>query len=122
MADNTGYTPGTGITVATDERTINSASVHIQRVGEIGASAFATSQVSVTNSATSLLSARETRKRVILSNRGAVDAYVGASGVATNTGFQVAAYSAITLYVTGQVYGITASSSTTFDVLEEYDA
>lgn len=123
MADNTTYTPGTGLTVATDERSIGGSTVHVQRVGEIGASAFATAQfTSVSTTEVSLASARETRKRVILSNRGAVDAYIGATGLSSTTGFQVAAYAAITIYVTGQIYALTASGTTTFDVFEEYDA
>lgn len=45
MADNVSITAGAGTTVATDERTISSTTVQVQRVVDQGGTAFANGKV-----------------------------------------------------------------------------
>lgn len=122
MADNVAITAGSGTTVATDERTINSASVHVQRVDEQGATAIASGQVAPTNSAATVVAARETRKRVVLVNHGTVDVYVGPATVTSSNGLKIAPGAALTLYTTALIQGITASGTGAVHYVEEYDA
>lgn len=124
MADNVAITAGSGTIVATDERTINSSSVHIQRVDEQGATAIASGQAAPTTSSgsTAIASARETRKRIVLVNHGIVDVYIGATGVTTSTGLKLAVGASVTLYTTAAVYGVTASGTGAIHYIEEYDA
>lgn len=124
MADNVAITAGSGTIVATDERTINTASVHIQRVDEQGATAIATGQSAPTTSSgsTAIASVRETRKRIVLVNHGTVDVFIGASGVTTSTGLKLAVGAALTVYTTAAVYGVTASGTGAVHYIEEYDA
>lgn len=122
MADNVAITAGSGTNIATDERTIASTTVHIQRVGEIGASAIASGQASVTSTSGQEVASRETRKRVVLYNHGANTCYLGASGVTTSTGLRLDAGSSVTLYTTAAIHGVCASSETsTLSYIEEYD-
>ncbi len=82
---------------ATDERTIDSVVVHVQRVGEIGGSAWATGQVAPTTAAGTVVAARETRKHVTLVNGGSVDVYVGPATVTTSNGRKLTPGVSITL-------------------------
>lgn len=126
MADNVAITAGSGTTVGTDERTINSVAVQVQRVNEQGSTAIASGQVSNTNSAATLIAARDTRKRLILVNRQAEAVFVGPATVTTANGFQIDAGASLTLYTTALVQGITAAATldATLKVhyVEEYDS
>lgn len=127
MADNVTVDNGglTDYTPATDERTINAVAVHIQRVGEIGSSAIATSQVTPTSTAATLIAARETRKRVILTNRGNTDCWVGPATVTSSNGHILPAGYSLTLYTTALVQAIIGAGLTmtgAVHILEEYDS
>lgn len=122
MADNVAITAGSGTNVATDERTIASTTVHVQRVSEIGSTSIATGQASCSSTGGSKVSARETRKRVVLYNHGANTVFVGASGVATTDGLRLDAGSSVTLYTTAAIHAVCATSETaTLGYVEEYD-
>src|SRR5512139_1841783 len=127
MADNVGYTAGSGVNIASDERTINSVTVQIQRISEIGASAFATGQTTVSNSGTAVAAAVETRKRIVLVNQETVPVWIGAgTAVATTTGLRLDPGASVTLYTTAAVYAIadvsyTASGDAKVHYIEETD-
>lgn len=112
MADNVAITAGSGTTIATDERTINATAVQVQRVYDFGASAIASGQTACTSTATSILAATDTRKRVVMVNRQAVSVYIGTSGVTTSTGLRLDPGDSLMLYTTAAVYGITAAAYT----------
>lgn len=122
MADNVDLATPTG-NAATDERSINSATVHVPRVGEIGATGYATGQVTPTTTAGTLLAARETRKYVVFRNRGTQDVFIGPATVTTANGFALVPGGAITLYLTALVQCIIASGTATsyVDYIEVYD-
>jgi len=125
MADNIDVTPGTGKTLATDERTIAAVTTHVQRVDEQGAQNIATGQVEVTNTSTDIVAARDTRKRLIIANYQSVPVFIELT-TATTSDFRLDPGASITLYTTGQVDGITAAAYTaTGDAkvhyIEEYD-
>lgn len=121
MADGVAITAGAGTNVHTDERTINSTSGHIQRVDEIGGSAFANGQVTVTNSATTIAAARETRKSLLIVNRQTVAIWVGLTTVTTANGVRLDPGDSITITTTALVQGITAAAySGTGDALTQY--
>jgi hypothetical protein len=124
MADNVAITAGSGTTVATDERTVNSVAVQVQRVDEQGSTAIATGQVVVTTTAATFLAARDTRKRVIIRNNSSTDAWIGPATVTTANGFRVEVGCSLTLYTTALIQAIIASGTMTGDVdyVEEYDA
>ena len=121
MADNRDLASLTG-NAASDERTINSVTVHVQRVGEIGSTALANGQVAPTGTAATLLAARETRKRVIFLNVGTVAVYLGIATVTTANGFKLDPGASITLYTTALVQAITASGTGAVHYIEEYDS
>lgn len=112
MADNITVTPGAGATVATDERTINSSSVQVQRVSSIGGTSLNSGQTAVTNSATLIASAADTRESILLVNHQSVDVWVGGSSVSTTTGVRIPVEGSLTIPATAAVYGITASAYT----------
>lgn len=128
MADNVSITAGSGTVVGTDERTINSTSVQVQRVDEQGSTTLANAHVDVTNSATTIAAARETRKRLVIVNYQNVAIYVGLTSPTTSTGLMVPPGGSLTLYTTAAVQGITAASHTAsgedekVHYLEEYDS
>lgn len=121
MADNVAITAGSGTNVATDERTINAVTVHIQRVGEIGSGAEANGQVAPTSTAGTLLAARETRKRATFVNHGSVDVYIGIATVTTSNGLKLPPGASITLYNVVLIQAITASGTGAVHYIEEYD-
>lgn len=125
MADNVAITAGTGTTVATDERTINAVAVHVQRASEIGSSAIATGQVTVTTTAATLVAARDTRKRLVLVNNSNQDAYIGPATVTTSNGVRIPAGYSLTLRTTALVQAIIGAGLTmtgAVEYIEEYDA
>lgn len=121
MADNVAITAGAGTTVATDERTINSVAVQIQRVDEIGGSTLANGQAAPTGTAATLVAARDTRKRLILVNRGTQSVYVGIATVTTSNGLEMRPGDSLELRTTALVQAITSSGTGRVDYIEEYD-
>lgn len=123
MADNVTITEGTGTEIASDERTINSVAVQIQRVDEIGSSSIASGVASVTTTSGSAVAARETRKRVILlalpSNTANID--VGPSGVASGSGFPLAPGASVTIHTAAVIHADAASGTQSLAYIEEYD-
>lgn len=122
MADNVAITAGSGTNVATDERTINSVTVQVQRTVEIGSSTIVSGQVAPTGSAATLLAARETRKFVVFYNVGAVDVYIGPATVTTGNGLKLPAGASITLEITALIQAITAAGTASVHYIEGYDA
>lgn len=125
MADNIAITAGSGTTVGTDERTINSTAVQVQRVDEQGGTGWVTGQVAVTASAATLIAARETRKYATILNGSNVTIFVGPATVTTANGFALAPGAALTVPSTVLIQQIAASitglSGTTY-YQEVYDA
>jgi hypothetical protein len=82
---------------------------------------FYTGQVTITNAATLIKGANTYRHSIVLYNSGAVDCYLGyTSAVLTTTGFILKAGTGITLDRSeGDIYAITASSTTVVQYLEE---
>lgn len=124
MADNVAITAGSGTTVGTDERTINSIAVQVQRVDEQGSTVIATGQVTPTTGAATLLAARDTRKRVIFVNNGSTDCYIGPATVSTANGILLPVGASLTLYTTALTQAIIAAGTMTGAVhyIEEYDS
>lgn len=122
MADDVQITAGSGTRISTDERTINSQTVHIQRVGEIGASGVATGQVAPTTTAATLLAARETRKSVTFVNHGTVDVYIGPATVTTSNGLKLPPGAAVSFSTTALLQAITSSGTGAIHYEETYDA
>jgi hypothetical protein len=122
VADNVGYTPGSGATIATDERTISGQTVHVQRMTEIASTAIVTGQVSIGTTGAQIVGARDTRRRIVLVNDGSADAFVGGAGVTTATGVRLAPGASMTLQTTAAVHAVTASGTTPVHYWEEYDA
>jgi hypothetical protein len=93
----------------------------------VGTAAFATTQVSVTSSATSILSARTGvsgtgRVSATITNTTTTAVYIGGSGVTTATGTLLPGIvgASITINTTAAIYGIVASTSATVTVIESY--
>jgi CRISPR/Cas system CMR subunit Cmr4 (Cas7 group RAMP superfamily) len=125
MADNTTITAGAGTTIATDERTIASTAVHVQRVDEQGSQTTVAGQTTITNSSSAIAAARDTRKRIVMVNRQTVSVYV-TSETATTGKFRLDPGESLTLYTTAAVNGITsaaytASGDAKVHYIEEYD-
>lgn len=124
MADNVAITAGSGTTVGTDERTINAVAVQVQRVDEQGATAIANGQVTVDTTAggVTVAAARDTRKSILVRNRGTVVVYVGTGTVSASNGFPLDPGEALTVQTTAAIKAIAASTSATVAYIEEYDA
>jgi hypothetical protein len=124
MADNVAITAGTGTNVASDERSIAGVTVQVQRMADIGSSAIANNQVTVDTTVGGVIvaAARETRRSILIMNRGTVAIYVGNGTVSSTNGVQVNAGEGIVLSTTAQIKSITASSSATVHYIEEYDS
>ena len=111
MADNVAVTAGSGTTISTDERTISAVTQHVQRVYDMGASASAATQVTVTNADTSILAATDTRKRAVIVNRQTVAVFINGT-TATTSHFRLDPGDSVTIYTTGVVRGITSAAYT----------
>ena len=124
IADNVAVTAGSGTSIGTDERTINSVAVQVQRFDEQGATAVAVARVTPTTSPATLIAARDTRKRLIITNNSNVTVYVGPATVSTANGYPIAVGYTLTLYTTALVQCIIATGTAAADVavVEEYDA
>ena len=112
MADNVAITPGSGENIAADERTINSVAVKIQRVTPEGGTDFTTGHVTVTNTATTIIAARETRKVATVINYQTVPIYVGPASVTTSSGIRLDPGVSMDFHTTKLIQGITAAAYT----------
>jgi hypothetical protein len=113
VADNITLNSMTGGSVAaTDERTINSVAVHVQRVVPIGGTSLANAHVTVTNSATTIKAATETQYQVTLVNYQTAPIYVGGATVTTSNGFRLDPGASLSLFTTAEVQGITSAAYT----------
>ncbi len=126
MADNVAITAGSGTTIATDERTIASVAAQVQRVDEQGGQTILANVVSVTTTAASATSARDTRKYItILASPANTDVvYIGSSTVAAETpanGIRLDPGASITLYTTAVVWADAVSGTQTINYIEVYD-
>jgi len=126
LADNVAVTAGSGTNIATDERTIAAATVHVQRVGEIGAATGADGQVTISNTSADIAAARDTRKRIIIVNRQTVPIFVDPGSTATTADFRLDPGDSLTLYTTVAVKAITTAAYTAagdakVHYIEEYD-
>lgn len=123
MADNVAITAGSGTAVAADERTIAATTVYVQRVSEIGSTAIAVARITPTTSPATLVAARDTRKRLVITNNSNTTVYVGPATVSTANGYPIAVGYTLTLYTTILVQCIIASGTASADVacVEEYD-
>jgi hypothetical protein len=80
-----------------------------------------TNQVSVGTNATLIIAATKpntSRQSVTIYNTSGATVFVGASTVTTGTGHGIAAGGSLTLNVSGAVYGIVASSTSTVSFIE----
>ena len=105
-------TAGSGTNIATDERTISSTTVHVQRVTPEGGQSFTSGHVNITNSATTVIAARETRKHATVANYQTVAIYLGPATVTTSTGIRLDPGATIDIYTTALIQGITAAAYT----------
>jgi len=123
VADNVAITAGSGTAVAADERTIAATTVYVQRVSEIGSTAIAVARITPTTSPATLVAARDTRKRLVITNNSNTTVYVGPATVSTANGYPIAVGYTLTLYTTILVQCIIASGTASADVacVEEYD-
>jgi len=127
MADNVAVTAGSGTNIATDERTIAATTVHVQRVGEIGAANIANGHATVSNTAGNIAASRDTRKRLVIVNYQTVPIYVGVATVTASNGVRLDPGASIVLYTTAAVQGITSAAYTAAGeddkthYIEEYD-
>lgn len=122
MADNVAITAGSGTTIGTDERTINSTSVQVQRVDEQGGTAIASGQVAPTGTAGTLLAARDTRKVATFVNRGNQSVFIGPATVTTSNGLELKPGDSIDMFSTALIQAITSSGTGRVDYLEVYDS
>ncbi len=122
MADNVQVTQGSGTVVATDQRSIDGSSVHVQRVDEIGSANWAHDQnATISTTAGLLAAARETRKRICIVNQGSVNCYLGNSAVTTANGVLLKPNASTEFRHCAAVYGRTASGTASLNYWEEYD-
>lgn len=125
MADNVAITAGSGTTVGTDERSISSTNVHVQRVDEQAGTGWATGQVTPTASAATLLAARETRKSVLIYNGTNMTVFIGPASVTTANGFGMPPGSSLEISTTVLLQNIVSTVTGLSGVVyysETYDA
>lgn len=122
MADNVAITAGSGTNVAADERTINAVTVQVQRIVGIGSTAVATGQAAPTGTAGTLVAARDTRNRLVLTNFGTQDVFIGPATVTTSNGHKIPPGASLTLFTTALIQGITSSGTGAIHYVEEYDS
>ena len=122
MADNLALPASTGI-VATDERTINSVTgLSVQRIIDIGSTAFANGQVTAASTSTLIVDTRDTRKGVLITNRGVVNLYVGTGTVTASAWYVLYPNESVSIATTAAVNGIAASGTCATHYIEEYDS
>jgi hypothetical protein len=126
VADGIDVTPGSGAKkVATDERSIGGVTQDVQRIVGVGSTSIAAGQVEVTSTTTTIVSARETRSRLILMNRQTVPVFIEMT-TATTGDLRLEPGDSVTLYTTAEVDGITTNAYTAVGdakvhYIEEYD-
>jgi hypothetical protein len=76
-------------------------------------------QVSVGNTATSIIAGNGLRDSLVICNIGTQTVFLGNASVTAATGHALPAGAAVTLTVESPVYGIVASSTATITFLEE---
>ncbi len=90
-----------------------------------GATALATTQVTVGTAITEIIVTRNSRRGVIIQNiTGTAIVYIGTeSGVSTTVGYPLPATANASIYIptTAAIYGIVASTPQTVGVLEIFD-
>jgi len=79
----------------------------------MGSLTFDTGQVSITQTATSIVPASQQRTGVLITNAGTVDVYIGNSSVTTTTGALIPGIkgSSVAIPTRDAVYGIVAVTS-----------
>ena len=127
MADNVSITAGSGTVVGTDEQTINSVAVEVQRVTVEAGTTHANGQVNVSSTHTTIAAARDTRKSILVINRQTVAVYVGLSSVTTANGVRLDPGDSITITSKALIDGITSAAYTgsgdaTVHYIETYDS
>lgn len=126
MADNVTLNAASGtFDAATDNRTIASASVQVQRVDEQGGTAVTSAQTNISSTAATLIAARETRKYVTILNRQLASIFVGPATVTAANGFQIDPGGSLTVYTTALIQGITSAASAGTEkvhTIEVYDS
>lgn len=111
----------TDFDVHTDERSIGGSTKHIERVDEIGGSAAANGQVNISNTAATIVAARETRKSVLFVNQQTVPVWIGIATVTTANGFRLDPGAWVEWNTTALIQGITAAAYTgTGDAVMQY--
>ena len=125
MADNVPVTAGSGTNIASDERTINSVTVQVQRATVIGSTSIAAGQVEISSTSATIAAARDTRTRLIIVNRQTVPVFIELT-TATTGDFKLDPGDSVTLYTTGLIAGITtaaytASGDAKVHYIEEFD-
>lgn len=127
MADNvTVPLTGTGDSTAlvrADERTIGGNTVKVQSTYEIGGTSIATGRATATTTSGSIISARDTRKVVILrslpSNTDVVD--VGPSGATSGSDFPLSPGDSVSIPTTAAIHADAASGSQVIAYIEVYE-
>lgn len=92
----------------------------VQPITRVGAT-LNTNQISVGSVSTLIIAANASRKRLVLTNMGTTNVFIGNIGVTIGTGqllLGIAGY-VIPLYFTGAVYGIVGTGTQTIAYLEE---
>jgi hypothetical protein len=83
---------------------------------------FATGQISVLNTATTIAAARPTRRAISIVNRDVTNTvFIGLSTVTTATGYALPPLGAISIPTTAAITGITASASINVSFIEVFD-
>lgn len=125
MADNVAITAGAGTTVASDERTIASTAVQVQRVAPHGAPLIAAAQVEISSTSAAIAAARDTRQSILIVNRQTVAVFID-DATATTSAFRLDPGDGVTLFTGAVINGITAAAYTAVGdakvhVIEVYD-
>lgn len=126
MADGVDVTPGSGIKIETDERTLDTVTKHVQRIVGIGSTTNAAGQVEISNTAANIVAAQAKRARIIIINRQTVPVFIDPAGTATTADLRLDPGDSIVLFVTTAISAITSAAYTaTGDAkvhyIEEYD-
>ena len=91
-------------------------------VASVASQAYATSQVSVANTATLLIASRSSRNAVIITNMGTTPVFTGGSGVTAGNGGYLAGVIGTSKVIpfNGAIYGIVSSGSVNVSIEEIY--
>lgn len=111
MADNVAITAGSGTTVATDERTISSTAVQVQRVAPHGNPNITVGQVTISNTSAAIAAARDTRHSILIVNYQTVDVFID-DATATTSAFKLQPGASVMLFTGAVINGITSAAYT----------